>query len=200
MNTSPQNHFHDLGARLVLINSGKPPSDLNKAAGLIERLDSSDGDVFHREVCKLAAAAFAAGGEAHTTVGCLFEKLASVDTWHASYHKFTDPVYAALHRLAVNQSFYEKQATAAAAIPMVAEKVGMPAVVKMLLGLGVIGGVGGGSLGFLLSRDARQSSAENNTITEKTRAYKQLRRDITEDLAASGALEDEIPATPRYSI
>lgn len=192
--------FRHIGTAMVLANRNAKLSDLHRNQGLNERLGSADGDIFQREVCKIAAAAYEADGLAGSVPGQLFQKLAGADKWCAAYNRFTAPVISAIGRFAAREIELQKQAAAAAALPFVASHAGVPGVIKLLLGLGAIGGVGAGSLGFLLSRDARQSSAENNAITEKTRAYKQLRRDIEEDLAVSGALEEERPAAKRYSL
>lgn len=192
--------FHHIGSALVLANRNATRSDLHRRQGLNERLNSADGDIFQREVCKIAAAAYEVDGLAGSVPGQLFQKLASTDKWCAAYNKFTTPVISAIGRFAAREIELQKSAAAMAALPFAANQVGIPSVVKLLLGLGAIGGVGAGSLGFLLSRDARQSSAENAALSEKTRAYKQLRRDIEEDLAVSGALEEERPTSKRYSL
>lgn len=193
--------FFKYGARLALANRGVSQTALRRHSGQAEQIDSPAGDVFQREVCKIAAAVYAADGLAHSVPGQLFTKLAGSDQWCAAYNRFSEPVLVALGRYAQREEGLSKRAAAAAAIPYAADKAGVPSVVKLLLGLGAVGGVGAGSLGFLLSRHARQSSAENNELTEKTRAYKQLRRDIDEDLAASGALEESAPkSSPRYAL
>ncbi len=130
----------------------------------------------------------------------LFTKLASSLTWTDAYNRFTMPVLSAIGRFAEREAELIKNANAIAALPIVADKVGLPSALKFLLGIGAIGGVGAGSLGFLLSRDARESSAENNMLTEKARVYKQLRRDIEEDLASSGALEEKPSTKKRYAL
>lgn len=189
----------DFGSSLVLANRGASRSEYNRCQGMIERLRAdADGD-FHREVCKIAAAAYEADGLSNSVPFHLFTKLAAVKSWHPEFNRFTMPVLSAFKRFADRELDLRKSANAVAALPFVAERAGVPNVVKLLLGLGAIGGIGGGSLGFLLSRDARESSAENNALTEKTRAYKQLRRDIEEDLASSGSLEPS-SQKPRYSL
>ena len=190
-----------LGVALVCANRGITKSALHRMQGAVELLDSAEGDVFQREICKIAAAAYEADGLEGSVTSQLFIKLAASERWCEAYNSFTEPVMVALGRFAEREAMIHKEASAVAALPFVADKVGLPSVVKMLLGIGAVGGVGAGSLGFLLSRDAQQSSAENNAITEKTRAYKQLRRDIDEDLAASGALEQTgAKAQTRYKI
>ena len=189
----------DFGSSLVLANRGKSRSEFNHRQGVLERLRADDGGVFHREVCKIAAAAYEADGLENSVQFHLFTKLAALRTWHPELNRFTMPVLSAFNRFAEREIAMRKSANAVAALPFVADKVGVPGVVKLLLGLGAIGGDGAGSLGFLLSRDARESSAENNAITEKTRAYKQLRRDIEEDLSSSGAMETAAPKS-RYSL
>lgn len=193
--------FFKLGARLVLANRDVSQIEFRTLQGMNEKLDAAEGDIFQREVCKIAAAAYEADGLEGSVPCQLFRKLASSDRWCEAYNRFSGPVITALGRFAECEAELSKQAGAVAALPFAADKVGLPGVVKMLLGLGLVGGVGAGSLGFLLSRDARESSSANNEITEKTRAYKQLRRDIDEDLASSGALEDPKPSkNTRYNL
>lgn len=189
----------NLGSSLVLANRGVSRSDFNHRQGMLDGLRAPEAGVFHRELCKIAAAAYEADGMQNSMQRHLFTKLAALQQWHSELNRFTMPVLSALQRFAERDAEMRKSANAVAALPFVADKVGVPGFVKLLLGLGAIGGVGAGSLGFLLSRDARESSAENNALTEKTRAYKQLRRDIEEDLNASGALE-EAPQKSRYSL
>lgn len=189
----------DFGSNLVLANRGVERSDFNRSQGLLDGLRADEAGVFHREVCKIAAAAYAEDDMGNSMQYHLFTKLAAMPTWHPELNRFTMPVLSAFQRFAEREIAMRKSASAVAALPFVADKVGVPGFVKLLLGIGAIGGAGAGSLGFLLSRDASESSAENNAITEKTRAYKQLRRDIEEDLASSGALE-EAPKKSRYSL
>lgn len=190
----------NLGSQLVLANRGISREKFNHDQGLVERLRSVDAEPFHREVCKIAAAAYEQDGLGNSVQWHLFTKLASAPQWHESYARFTMPVLSALGRFAERELELHKKANAIAALPLVADKVGIPSALKLLLGLGTVGGIGAGSLGFLLSRDARESSAENNALTEKARAYKQLRRDIEEDLAASGALEEDQTKKKRYAL
>lgn len=188
----------DFGSSLVLANRGKSRSEFNHRQGVLDRLLTTGG-AFHNEVCKIAAAAYEADDMGNSVQFHLFTKLAAVRQWHAELNRFTLPVLSALHRFADREVAVRKSAGAVAALPFVANKIGAPDTVKLLLALGAIPGIGMGSLGFLLSRDSRESSAENNAITEKTRAYKQLRRDIEEDLSASGALEPAVSKS-RFSL
>ncbi len=193
--------FTQFGADLALANRGRTRLDHVSAQSMQNTLDSAEGDIFHREVCKIAAAVYNATGHGHTMHGQLFVKLASAPKWCEAYNRFVAPVVVALGRYVEREETHVKQAAAAALLPVAADKAGVPSVVKLLLGLGAVGGVGAGSLGFLLSRDARQASAENNALLEKTRAYNQLRLDIDEDLAASGATAAAAPKSPqRYSL
>lgn len=196
--------FFNLGSKLVLANTKQSADVFNHSQGLVDRLRQPDSGAFHREVAKIAAAAYLADDMQSSMQYHLFEKLASAKEWHVSYQRFTMPVLSALAKFANRQDAdLEKRAAAVAGVGAGAVLSGvesMHPLAKILLGLGTITGVGAGSLGFLLSRDARESSAENNAITEKTRAYKQLRRDIEEDLAASGALDEEKEGPKRYAL
>jgi hypothetical protein len=191
----------NFGSRLVLANRDKTIGEFNRSQGLVERLKRPGSEAYHREICKIAAAAYAADGMEGSMQHQLFTKLAAADQWYDSYHRFTMPVVAALGKFAARSEELHKQASAVtAAGGVLAGAHQLPPILKLLLGVGAIGGVGAGSLGFLLSRDARESSADNNAITEKTRAYKQLRRDIEEDLAASGSLEAAPSGKQRYAL
>lgn len=195
------NIFFNLGKRMALVRRGVSQTEFRKQQGMVEKLASADGDVYQRELCRIAAAAYEVDGLAYSVPGRLYDRLSKSARWCEAYNRFSDPVAKALGRLAQREEETIKRANVMAALPFAADKVGVPGVVKLLLGLGAVGGVGAGSLGFLLSRDARESSAENNAITEKTRAYKQLRRDIDEDLAVSGALDEPAAAGgSRYNL
>jgi hypothetical protein len=72
---------------------------------------------------------------------------------------------------------------------------------KALIATGALGGAGVGSLAFLLSRNAAQTSAENAEILEKVRAFKQLRRDIEEDMSEDELVASALPkGKERYSV
>ncbi len=190
----------NIGSAMTLANRKVSVDDYNYRQGMVETLRQANSGDFHREVCKIAAAAYEADGLEGCMQWQLFTKLASSLTWTDAYNRFTMPVLSAIGRFAEREAELIKNANAIAALPIVADKVGLPSALKFLLGIGAIGGVGAGSLGFLLSRDARESSAENNMLTEKARVYKQLRRDIEEDLASSGALEEKPSTKKRYAL
>jgi hypothetical protein len=143
---------------------------------------------FNRELCKIAAAAFETDGDENSTHAILFRNLASTATWSPGYDRFTDCVKRAMAKQAM--------------LPVVAglhDKLG-GGVVKTLMATGAIGGAGIGSLAFLLSRNAAQSSSESAELLEKVKAFKQLRRDIEEDMHANDVLEKSKPARKeRYS-
>ena len=112
----------------------------------------------------------------------MFKNLAQVDQWEPAYNRFTDCVRRALAK------------QAAPLIPAAIathDKLGGN-MLKTLTAGGALGGAALGSLAFLLSRNAQQSSAENQALLEKIRAYKQLRRDIEEDMAARGVMDEEV--------
>ena len=56
-------------------------------------------------------------------------------------------------------------------------------IFKTLAAGGALTGTALGSLAFLLSRNAEQSSAENAILMEKVKAYRKLKNDIEEDMA-----------------
>lgn len=151
-------------------------------------MDGPEGAPFKREICKIAAAAFEASGDKGNPKAILFSRLAGEDEWHAAYDRFTDPVLRALG----------KQAGILPAFAMASDKLGAGTVKNLVAG-GVLGGGALGSLAFLLSRNAQQSSAENAMLMEKIRAYKELKRDIEEDMDDSGAMEEE-PTKRRYDV
>lgn len=136
-------------------------------------MSSADAAPFNRELCKIAAAAFALDGAATSAPAILFRNLAAQETWHDSYNRFTDCVKRAMAKSAM--------------LPLVAathDKMG-GGVLKTLIALGALGGAGAGSLAFMLNRNANQTSADNAALLEKVRAYKQLRREIEEDMSAN---------------
>jgi hypothetical protein len=156
-------------------------SAVNYLQGYTSVIDSPAGHEVKRDMCKLAAMAFESDGAGNSAHAILFRNLSNAPQWFPEFDQFTDCVTSAL----------AKQASAV--LPAVAaaanDKVG--GIVSKLLALGTLGGIGAGGLGFLVSRDARQTSAENAAILEKVRAYRQLRRDLEEDMAAKEIIPDK---------
>jgi hypothetical protein len=67
------------------------------------------------------------------------------------------------------------------------------------LAAGALGGIGAGSLSFVLNRNAAQTSDANAALLEKAITYKKLRREIEEDLEAKG-LKDVAQRSTRFKI
>jgi hypothetical protein len=164
---------------------GVDAETVKRAAHAHRVMESQEAEPFNRELCKIAAAAFESDNAGHTVGGQLFQKLATADKWYPEFNKFTDSVKCAL-------------AKSAAALPaFLASKDAIGGPTQSLLALGALGGLGVGSLGFLLSRHASQSSAENAALLEKIKAFKQLRQDIEEDMHAKSVLEAQEAKKPR---
>jgi hypothetical protein len=146
-------------------------------------MSSKEAVPFNRELCKIAATAFELDGDPAHPAGILFSNLAKTDVWHSSYNEFSDMVKKAMAK----NDYFSKSAM----FPMaIAAHSGIGNnLLRTLTAAGVIGGAGVGALGYIMSRNARQSSAESRQLLEKIRAYKQLRRDIEEDMKEKG--EDE---------
>lgn len=182
--------FFELGASLAATRYGVSRSELQfrKAAAAV--FNTKEAAPFHREVCKMAAIAYSVSGEDAHPHAILFRNLANSEEWHPEYSRFTDPVYRAMAK------------NAGALLPAALalhDKTGGGAL-RTLTAAGALTGASLGSIAFLLSRNARQSSAENAALLEKVRAYKQLKRDIEEDMGASGAMEDEENSTETYDV
>ena len=179
MNSNP---FFKFGARVGAAMLGADNDELTRRMGHAGVMSSADAAPFNRELCKIAAAAFDADGASNTAPAILFRRLATVPEWSSGYNQFTDCVKRAMAKQAL--------------LPVVAglhDKLG-GGVVKTLMATGALGGAGLGSLAFLLSRNARQSSSESAELLEKVKAFKQLRRDIDEDMKANEVLAQAQPA------
>jgi hypothetical protein len=170
-----------MGAKIAMILTGNGDvsaiSLLAKEAAL-QRVEAAP---YHKELCKIACAAFEADNAENTVAGCLFRNLSRVDEWNTGYNMFTDSVRNAL----------SKQAGMLPVVATLHDKTG-GGVMKTLAAGGVLGGATIGSLAFLLSRNARQTSAKNKELLEKVRAYRQLRRDIEEDLGLEAGESSEL--------
>lgn len=173
MNNNP---FFQFGARAGAAALGIDGGQYSRMLGCARVMDSPEAAPFNRELCKIAAAAFEADDAAHTPAGILFKNLSETENWNPGYNRFTDCVKRAM----------AKSALLPAAIA--ANELSGNSLLKTLVATGVIGGAGIGSLGFLLSRNAKQTSSENAALLEKVRAYRQLKRDIEEDMQDSDAL------------
>ncbi len=187
--------FFELGAALAASRSGLTYTELMQKRAHASVMESVEAAPFHRELCKIARVAFETAGDFHSPPALLFARLAQTEDWDAAYNRFTDPVLRALGRT--------KEATVL--LPAVAalhDKAG-GGVMKTLTAGGALGGAALGSLAFLLSRNAQQSSAENAILLEKVKAYKQLKRDIEEDMAHNDVMslaKDNKRSTPRYDV
>lgn len=164
--------FFDIGAGIAAASRGIGSGELVRRRAGDRVMSGPEGVPFRRELCKIAAAAFEADGTGGSAAAHLFRNLADAPVWHASYDRFTDSVTRALSK----EGGLLLSGAAAAH-----DKLG-GGVMKNLLAGGALAGTTIGSLAFLLSRNARQSSADSAQLLEKVRAYKQLRRDIEEDM------------------
>lgn len=157
--------------------------ELNKQAvnyleGYVSVIDSPEGEGVKRDLCKLASMAFAADGLEKSAHAILFDNLSKAAEWFPQFNEYTDCVTSAL----------SKQASALLPAVALTAHDNIGGLVAKLLALGTVGGIGVGGAGFLMSRDARQTSAENASMIEKVRAYRQLRRDLEEDMASKEIL------------
>ena len=185
------NPFFEMGAALTAARHGLTRDELLQKRARAEVMDSAEAGPFHQELCKIARAAFEADGDTTSAESILFDRLSRVEAWDPAFNRFTAPVLRSL----------SKQATVL--LPAVAalhDKAG-GGVMKTLTAGGALGGAALGSLAFLLSRNAQQSSAENAALLEKVKAYKRLKRDITEDMAQNEVMEANKPKPrSRYDV
>lgn len=189
--------FFQLGAVIAAARHDFTRAEWLRKSARAEVMASPDAAPFHRELCKIAYAAFFADDDACRPEAILFDNLSKTAGWNPAYNRFTDCVLRALAR-----SELEKRASML--LPAVAalhDKAG-GGVMKTLAAGGALGGVALGSLAFLLSRNARQSSAQNAILLEKVKAYKQLKRDILEDMERQDVLQQRAPRrnTSRYDV
>lgn len=183
-------HF-EFGKLLGGATVGLDRSEVNHLDGYVAAIDSPVGEGAKRDMCKLAAMAFEMDGAEKSAHAILFRNLSEAPEWYPEFDQFTDCVASAI----------AKQASplVPAAAMAANDKVG--GLLAKLLALGTLGGIGAGGLGFLMARDSRQTSAENAAILEKVRAYRQLRRDLEEDMASKEILpESANRKTPRYDV
>jgi hypothetical protein len=184
-----QNTHYKFGQRLGAALSGVDRDALDYCVGQDSVMRSASAEPFNRELCKIAAAAYQADGAAAEPAAILFRNLSTIPTWDPGYNRFTDCVKRALSKSAM-MSFAGG----------VHNSLGGNTL-KALIATGALGGAGVGSLAFLLSRNAAQTSAENAEILEKVRAFKQLRRDIEEDMSGDEQVAAALPkGKERYSV
>lgn len=183
MNSNP---FFNFGASIGAAMLGADRDELTRRNSHAKVMSSKAAAPFNRELCKIAAAAFEVDGAANTAPAILFQNLAASEEWSHGYDRFSDCVKRAMSKQAM--------------LPVVAglhDKLG-GGVVKTLMATGALGGAGIGSLAFLLSRNARQTSSESAELLEKVKAFKQLRRDIEEDMKANDVLAQSKPARKEH--
>lgn len=188
--------FFELGKSWAASNRGVSKRSMLRKQAFAETIESPEGVPMHRELCKIAAAAFQLDGDPGHPAAILFDNLSKEAHWYPEYNKFTNCVLRALSRCE------EMQKDAAALLPIVAslhDKAG-GGVLKTLTAAGALGGASLGSLAYLASRNARQSSAENAALLEKVRAYKKLRKEIEEDMASNRVMETDVKEEPVYNV
>ena len=170
--------FFKLGTALGFVVNERDTADVQASVSQAAIMQSVEAAPFNRELCKIAAAAFDASGTGNSPEALLFKNLATTPEWSTGYNAFTDCVKRAL----------AKQAGAVPLMALAHDKVG-GRMMKNVMTAGVLGGGTLGALAFLLARNAKQSSASNEQMLEKIRAYKELSRDIREDMGNEKIME-----------
>lgn len=178
------NHHYNFGARMAAAAMGVSP--LGLIASDAAANCAHDRTELDKGLLKLAAAVFEEV-EPGSREALLFRRAA--DRWSPGCALLAEHVSVGISK------------TATALLPVLAathDKLGGK-LLRTLVAAGVLGGAGAGSLGFLLSRNARQSSAENEELLAKTRTYRQLANDIKEDMSMNAALTSK-PKPRRYDV
>jgi len=178
--------YFDFAMQTTLAATGLDKTAGAEALGTARVMDSPEAEPFNRELCKIAAAACAV--DEVNALSILFDNLSKTASWHPGFNMFTDSVKRAMARVAASAEMQK----VALALPMSVaatanDKLG-GGLLKTLTAAGAVGGTGLGALAFLLSRSAEQTSAENAAILEKVRTYRQLRKEIAEDMEGSSLL------------
>ncbi len=182
-------HFR-LGQRLGAAQYGADADELDRRLGQASVMNSGAAAPFNRELCKLAAAAYQVDDAPNVPAAILFRNLAAAPEWDAGYNRFTDCVKRAMAKSAMLMPFASGIHSNLSSNTL-----------KALIATGALGGAGVGSLAFLLSRNAAQTSSENAELLEKVRAFKQLRRDIDEDMSADESVASALPkGKERYNV
>jgi hypothetical protein len=194
---SEVNAFFDMGAALTAARYGLTHDELLYKRAQAQVMDSEEAVPFRRELCKIAYVAFETAGDPHCAEAILFSNLAKEAEWYPAFNRFTDSVLRSLAK----QTLAKEATMLLPAIAAVHDKAG-GGVLKTLAATGALGGAALGSLAFLLSRNAQQSSAENAILLEKVKAYKQLKRDIQEDMEHNELMEANKPirSKSRYDV
>lgn len=183
---------YEIGCSLAASNRGIDYSEMKRRQAGHAVMCSPEAIPFERQLCKIAVDMGRASGDFSSPTMLLFQRLEKSAVWHSSYSRFTDKVREAL-------AYLRKEAMASI-IPATIAMQGEGAV-KTLTAGGLLGGAALGSLAFMLSRNATQSSAENAALMEKIKAYKKLRRDIEEDMVSDmQAMPAPKPKAPRYDV
>jgi hypothetical protein len=205
MPATPEQIFRESGRRLAAALSGCSAPEYHALRGYQNARDRGDLEPVSRALCKFAAEVFSEQGAALTVPGLLYSRLADESLpWSHGYEPFAETVSRALTKVAnddYGDDAYELSKFASilpAAVLTAHDSLGGN-VLKTLLAAGALGGIGAGSLSFILNRNADQTSAENASLLEKAITYKKLRREIEEDLEAKG-LKDVASRGARFKI
>jgi hypothetical protein len=180
------NNYFNFGSQVAASLRCVDRKELNIQKGRDAVMSTAEAAPFNRQMCKIAYAAYSADGDPSAPAAILFRNLASAVEWHSGFDIFSDCVKRSLAKQAMLLP------AISGAISGTRSSVATDTL-RTLVATGALGGATIGSLAFLLGRNASQTSAENAAILEKVRAFKQLRRDIDEDLAADELTASIIP-------
>lgn len=183
------NPHQSFGVALAAAAHGVDPATLTRVLAEEQAMNSSEAGPFHRELCKIASAAYQHAGLANTPACKLFQVLSKEANWLPSYNRFTDSVLRALGRVDLPPMAKSASLPAAAAAAAASEKSGVPSMLKTLIATGAISGTALGSLFYLFNRNSQQSSADAAADLEKIKTYHALAREIDEDMTAQGAMD-----------
>lgn len=172
-----------MGKAIAAAKHGVKISDMPRLEGVVEAL--SKEEMFCRGLCKFAAQRIFAGEKSATAIA--YARLADNATeWRKGYRVFSDAVLSALGRAKGmdKKAFLQEAMLVPAAIT--GSKDYIPSAMRLALATGLLTGALGGTGLHFLSRNARQTSEENEALLAKAMEYKKMRSEIEEDLRNAG--------------
>lgn len=195
----------NFGKALACAGSGTSVEHLDfleKVAATLEDENNPHFGIVSRIWATAGARVFEKAGAQDKFAYSLMRALEVAPKWHAIFDEFVEPVKNAFVALREHtkeeQAEFEEHVKAAgvgAFLPGMAA-MAAPEMAKLLLMAPALGGVGAGSLYWLLSRQAQGNDAKEQLMEARVKQYKRIADTVEDELARKGIVADSVNAKP----
>lgn len=198
-----ESEYYKLGLSIAAAARGDTVDEI------LQKKASTDTVANHKEsgygavqrlVCKYAAEAYKECGKMDSFSYHVFNKLASTKNWWPELDPYYDAASVALGKVHSNirkeaadancAAIFEKRALNLFTSLATGATRMSPELIKMMLGVGAVGGVGVGSAAWLANRGITQDQPQIEAMKEKINYYNQLTEEIEGELKRKGSPTD----------